>query len=117
MSSKANRFSKKLAEQNVEPVKTKEITYSIKLDIDSTAMYVISIISGVPVDLPAEYESTVLNAVKSQFAEVINSKSFIEAYAVEEPGKDDTPSFINLRKLDYIKVISIKKVSERELNK
>lgn len=109
MSSKVKKMSESIQPQ--EQQKTKSMTVQINVNISGYgAMSTYMIITGIPEDLPKEFEETVITTAKSQFANYLNgNKNFIEFYTEGKSNKDEEPQFINVSKLDWIQVKSIKK--------
>lgn len=67
------------------------------------------LITGIPEDLPAEYESTVLKTAERQFAQALNSRLYMEFYNLGKDSKDERPFFINMSKLLSVEVIDVSK--------
>lgn len=107
MGSKVRKMSENIQQEN----KTKNMTVQINVNfcgegVRSTYM----VITGIPEDLPAEFEDTVVATAKSQFANFLNdSRKFIEFYSEGKSNKDEEPRFINVSKLDWIGIVSVKK--------
>ena len=67
------------------------------------------LITGIPEDLPAEYEGTVLKTAERQFTQALNSRLYMEFYNPGKDSKDEQPFFINMNKLLSVEVISVSK--------
>lgn len=108
MSSKA----KKMAEQVATPgQKTKEMSVRINVNISGVGTKVIyMVISGIPDDLPEEYEFTVLKSAEKQLSQIINQRTFIECYNQGKLPSDEHPVCVNLTKVDWLEIQSIEKV-------
>lgn len=106
--------AKKLAEDiKQESVPTKTISYRIDVelsnvpDIRTTYMQV----TGVPEDLPPEYENTVMHTAEAQFASALNQRMYLEFYTEGKTSKDEQPVFFNLTKIDSVQIKSITKIN------
>ncbi|MBR6135576.1 MAG: hypothetical protein IKQ22_03730 [Clostridia bacterium] len=109
MSNKVAKITKDMVKQ--EQVITKSINYQIDVEIDgvgekSTYMTV----TGVPEDLPEAYMDTVKAAAERQFAEALNTRTFLEFYNVGKTSKDEHPCFYNMKDISWITVIEIKEI-------
>lgn len=112
MSSRAGKLEKKLVE--MPKVETKEMRVRIDVIIEkdhqelpkSTYM----LITGIPKDLPAEYENTVIQTAEKQFSTSINQRMFMEFYTQGKSVQDEQPQFINMMKIDSLKVTKVEKV-------
>ena len=109
MSSKVKKMSK---EMDVAEQKTKTINYRIDVELSdfagirSTYMQV----TGVPEDLPIEYEDTVKHAAEAQFATALNQRLYLEFYSEGKTINDEQPVFYNLSKLHSVKIVAITKI-------
>ena len=111
MSSRANKMEKQAIKNAMPSQETKIIGYRIDVEIagegtKTTYMQV----TGVPKDLPAEYEETVKRSAEAQFANAINQRLFLEFYNQGKTSKDEQPMFINLSRKDWIQVKEIIKI-------
>lgn len=115
MSNKVKSIGKEMAKGAGQPqVKTKDMLVRIDCRLyfehgernDKTTYM---LITGVPEDLPVEYEDTVLKTAERQFAQALNSRIYIEFYNPDEDSKDEQPFFINMSKLLSVKVIGVSK--------
>ena len=114
MSNKIKQMAKTMPAPKVS---TKEVTYEIDVFIDGYGeKCAIMVVTGVPADLPAEYEDTILRTAEMQFAQALNSRSYLEFYDVGKSAKDEQPLFINLRKTASIKILDVKKIEERKVD-
>ena len=92
--------------------KTKTINYRIDVELSdivgirTTYMQV----TGVPEDLPVEYEDTVRRAAEAQFANALNQRLYLEFYSEGKTSNDEQPVFYNLSKLRRVKIIAITKI-------
>ena len=94
---------------------TKSMTVAIDLDYVSVkygkyegTMYVV--ITGIPKDLPAEYEDTVVKTAEQQFAKALNDMRWLEIYPRGKSARDgEHPVFVNLRHLNEIKICGVRK--------
>lgn len=111
MSSKVKKMSKEMTMAEPEQ-KTKTINYRIDVELSdivgirTTYMQV----TGVPEDLPVEYEDTVRRAAEAQFANALNQRLYLEFYSEGKTSKDEQPVFYNLSKLSSVKIIAITKI-------
>lgn len=108
MSSKANKLAKNIKQ---EPVPTKTINYRIDVELSGAGTKTTYMqVSGVPEDLPPEYEQTVLRTAEAQFATALNQRLYLEFYSEGKTSRDEQPVFYNLTKLDHIQIKSITKI-------
>lgn len=111
MSSKVKKMSKEMTMAEPEQ-KTKTINYRIDVELSdivgtrTTYMQV----TGVPEDLPVEYEDTVRRAAEAQFANALNQRLYLEFYSEGKTSNDEQPVFYNLSKLRRVKIIAITKI-------
>lgn len=111
MSSEVKKMSKEMAVVESEQ-KTKTINYRIDVilsDIPGIKTAYMQV-TGVPEDLPAEYEDTVKQAAEAQFATALNQRLYLEFYSEGKTSKDEQPVFYNLSKLRSVKIFEIKKI-------
>ena len=112
MSSRAGKMEKQVLAAQMPPQKTKEMTVRIDVNIPelgTKSTYVV--ITGIPEDLPQEYESTVIKTAERQFAQALNQRLFLEFYNPGKTSNDEQPLFVNLSKVDSIAITSIQKVN------
>ena len=111
MSSKVKKMSKEMAEVESEQ-KTKTINYRIDVELsDFTGIRTTYMqVTGVPEDLPAEYEGTVKHAAEAQFATALNQRLYLEFYSEGKTSNDEQPVFYNLSKLHSVKIVAITKI-------
>lgn len=100
--------------EKVEKVETKEVAYNIYLRLKaeksaSKQAKATLVVSGVPADLPKEYEHTTEIAVRRQFSELINTRNYIEL--VDDSSGTSCPFLVNLRKILYINIYKIEKAA------
>lgn len=110
MSNKVNKIAKGI--EKPEQVKTKSVNYQINVNIAgvgerSTYMTV----TGVPEDLPASYVDTIKAAAERQFAEALNTRTFLEFYNVGKTSKDEHPCFYNMKDISWLTVTEIKEIN------
>ena len=109
MSSKVKKMSKEMtaAEQ-----KTKTINYRIDVELSDFAGIRTTYmqVTGVPEDLPVEYEGTVRHAAEAQFATALNQRLYLEFYSEGKTSNDEQPVFYNLSKLSSVKIVAITKI-------
>lgn len=109
MSSKVKKMSKEMttAEQ-----KTKTINYRIDVELSDFAGIRTTYmqVTGVPEDLPIEYEDTVKHAAGAQFATALNQRLYLEFYSEGKTSNDEQPVFYNLSKLHSVKIVAITKI-------
>ena len=109
MSSKVKKMSKEMATVD-QKTKTSNYRSDVELSdfagIRTTYMQV----TGVPEDLPAEYEDTVKHAAEAQFANALNQRLYLEFYSEGKTSNDEQPVFYNLSKLHSVKIIAITKI-------
>lgn len=115
MSSRAGKMEKQVAKAGLPPQETKIVGIRVDVKIDETERSVLIEISGVPKDLPQEFEHTVIQTAERQFAQSINSFMFMTTFEKGKTGKEDKkPVFYNLSKVNNIEVLDLVKVYEIE---
>lgn len=102
-----------------EPSETKSMTVAIDIDIDMSYRSdagtwdkgtVYMVVTGIPIDLPVEYESTIIKAAEQQFASTLNNARWLEMYPREKSALDgETPTFISLRHVTQITIAKVRK--------
>lgn len=109
MSSEVKKMSKEMA--TVEQ-KTKTINYRIDVELSDFAGIRTTYmqVTGVPEDLPVEYEDTVKHAAEAQFATALNQRLYLEFYSEGKTSSDEQPVFYNLSKLHSVKIVAITKI-------
>lgn len=122
MSSRAGKMEKQVAKAGLPPQETKTVGVRIDVKIDnvecSVERSVLIEIAGVPKDLPQEFEHTVIQTAEHQFAQSVNSYTFMTTFEKGKTGKEDKkPVFYNLSKANCIKVLDLVKVYEIEDHK
>ena len=92
--------------------KTKTINYRIDVELSDTVGIRTTYmqVTGVPEDLPVEYEDTVRRAAEAQFANALNQRLYLEFYSEGKTSNDEQPVFYNLSKLRRVKIIAITKI-------
>lgn len=104
--------SKTKNEEPAQEQETKIICYRIDVDIAGEGVKTTYMqVTGVPKDLPVEYEETVRRSAEAQFANALNSRLFLEFYNQGKTSKDEQPTFINLSRKDWIKIREIFKIN------
>ena len=111
MSSKVKKMSKEMTMAEPEQ-KTKTINYRIDVELSDTVGIRTTYmqVTGVPEDLPVEYEDTVRRAAEAQFANALNQRLYLEFYSEGKTSNDEQPVFYNLSKLSSVKIIAITKI-------
>lgn len=113
MSSKAGKMEKQIVKQNLPEKKTKTQQYRIDVELAGEGIKTTYVtVTGIPEDLPEEYENTIRLAAESQFANAVNERKFLEFYSEGKSARDEQPRFINLAMLAWIQIKSITKVTE-----
>lgn len=109
MSSKVKKMSKEMA---ATEQKTKTINYRIDVELSDFAGIRTTYmqVTGVPEDLPIEYEDTVKHAAEAQFATALNQRLYLEFYSEGKTSNDEQPVFYNLSKLNSVKIVAITKI-------
>lgn len=109
MSSKVKKMSKEMA---AAEQKTKTINYRIDVELSDFAGIRTTYmqVTGVPEDLPIEYEDTVRHAAEAQFATALNQRLYLEFYSEGKTSNDEQPVFYNLSKLSSVKIVAITKI-------
>lgn len=109
MSSKVKKMSKEMA---AAEQKTKTINYRIDVELSDFAGIRTTYmqVTGVPEDLPIEYEDTVRHAAEAQFATALNQRLYLEFYSEGRTSSDEQPVFYNLSKLHSVKIVAITKI-------
>ena len=108
MSSKVKNTAKNMEQPEQ---KTKVMHYRIDVEVpgDGTRTTYMQV-TGVPEDLPEEYEGTVMRAAEAQFAAALNQRLFLEFYSEGKTSKEEQPKFYNLSRLDWIQIKEITKL-------
>lgn len=109
MSSKVKKMSKEMA---AAEQKTRTINYRIDVELSDFAGIRTAYmqVTGVPEDLPVEYEDTVKHAAEAQFATALNQRLYLELYSEGKTSSDEQPVFYNLSKLHSVKIVAITKI-------
>lgn len=98
-------------EEENKQSETKEMLVRINLsgkEGNTVSTYVV--ITGIPKDLPAEYEQTVIKTAERQFAQALNTQKYLEIYPHGVLPTEREPTFVNLERLDSIAIIDVEKV-------
>lgn len=97
-----------------EKTKTDEtVTRSYRIDVKlngipkSTYM----VVTGIPKDLPPEYDNTIKMSAERQFAEALNTRRFLEFYTLGKSAKDEQPVFINTDHVNEVQITEMVDVS------
>ena len=112
MSSRAGKMEKQVLKAQVPEQKTKSMTVGIDVNIAGEGVkttYIV--ITGIPEDLPAEYENTVVRTAEAQFTQALNQRLWLEFYEQGKSAKDQNPTYLNLTKLYWLKVEKVYKVN------
>lgn len=103
---------KSIAKQ-VEVPEQKTKSMNVRIDVEIAGHGVKStyiVITGIPEDLPPEFESTVIRTAESQFAQALNQRLFLEFYSQGKTSADEQPVFFNLSKVEWLEIKEVKKV-------
>lgn len=118
MSSRAGKMEKQMVVQQAKKAEQEVKDVDIQIDVDiffsneETAHKTVYVkVIGVPKDLPSEMEDTVIHHAEKMFADMLNSRMYQEFYNRDKTSKDEDPVFINLSRLDAIKVVGVKKIN------
>lgn len=91
--------------------KTKSVTYRIDVNLAGEGIKTTyMVITGVPEDLPEEYENTIQRTAEAQFCNALNERKFLEFYDEGKSAKDGQPKFINTSNIAWIEILSVTKV-------
>lgn len=98
-----------MEEQTTE---TKEMLVRINLRLEDLKNLVSTyiVITGIPKDLPSEYEQTVVKTAERQFAQALNTQKYLEVYPYGALPTAGEPTFINLELVKSIHIIDVEKV-------
>ena len=108
MSSAAKKMAKSIPQPEVP---TKTINYRIDVELSGAGIKTTYMqVSGVPEDLPPEYEQTGLRTAEAQFATALNQRLYLEFYSEGKTSRDEQPVFYNLTKLDWIQIKNVTKI-------
>lgn len=114
MSSRSDKLNRMQLEQTVqEEAQVPTVTYNYRIDVDLSThgtKTTYMTVTGVPEDLPPEYEETVRHSAEAQFASVLNQRLYLEFYNEGKSSKDEQPVFYNLSKLDWVKIKNVIKL-------
>lgn len=91
---------------------TRTEQFQIDVTIDGIEKTTYMVVTGIPKELPPEYDNTIIMAAERQFAQALNDKSFLEFYNPGKTAKDEQPIFFNINKIMQIQVIKIAKVEQ-----
>lgn len=96
---------------------TRQTTYRLDISIerdDTNSKYVTRSayvhVTGIPKDLPEQYEHSIKYAAEAQFANALNQRTFLEVYPEGKTVKDAKPVFYNLSTVKSISIINVAKV-------
>lgn len=95
-----------------KPAETRTEQFQIDVTIDGVEKTTYMVVTGIPKELPPEYDNTIVMAAERQFAQALNDKSFLEFYNPGKTAKDEQPVFFNINKVMQIQVIKIAKVEQ-----
>lgn len=113
MSSRAGKMEKQVLATQMPEQKTKDMTIRIDVNIAGIGeKCTYMLITGVPEDLPKEYENTVIKTAEGQFAQALNQRQFMEFYSTGKTSADKQPVFINLAKVDWLEIKNVEKVEQ-----
>ena len=103
---------KKMSSAKVQPKqKTIQKTYRIDVKFTSTigeyekSCYIV--VTGIPEELPKEYYETIKLSAEQQFANALQTKSFLELYPVGKTAKDCHPLFFNVKNINYLEISNV----------
>lgn len=103
---------KKMKLARNQEIETKQVTLRINVELwydketrDERTTYMV--VTGVPKDLPDNMMDSVRQHAESQFAAVIQERRFIEMYSKGKSMLEEQPTFINLDKVEAIKIQSV----------
>lgn len=108
MSNKVKSISKQVA---IPEQKTKSMNVRIDVNIAGHGIkstYIV--ITGIPEDLPPEFEGTVIRTAEAQFAQALNQRIFLEFYSQGKNSADEQPIFLNLSKVEWLEIKEVKKI-------
>lgn len=110
MSNAVKKMSKDIAKAAEVQQKTKTVQFRIDVLLDGVAKTAYMVVTGVPEDLPKEYDNTIMMAAERQFASALNEKTFLEFYNPGKTAKDEQPIFYNISKIGQLQVNQITEV-------
>lgn len=116
MSSRKDKIHRMQLEQSVqEAAQAPTVNYNYRIDVELSGVGTCTkttymTVTGVPEDLPPEYEETVRHSAEAQFASVLNQRLYLEFYNEGKTSKDEQPVFFNLSKLDWVKIKNVIKL-------
>lgn len=111
MSSKARKMADKVQEQQMAETVSREYRIDVRLDELERSTYMA--VTGIPKDLPPEYDVTIVRAAKRQFAEALSTRKFLEFYPLGKSDKDEEPVFYNMAKVGSVCVTDVVDVTVR----
>lgn len=115
MPSRAGKMEKQIAKAGLPEQKTKVVGVRIDVTLDGVERSVLIEIGGVPVDLPTEYEKTVISTAEKQFGSALNSFMYITTFEKGKTSKEDNkPVFYNLSKVSEVVITNLEKAYEIE---
>ena len=107
MSSKTKRMAQVMPKPE-EPTKTVLVRFDLSVDIEDVGERQKSIymhITGIPEDLPKEFEQSIILNARGQFVGALGSKLFLDFYDLGKGYKDQEPLYINIAKIKSIQII------------
>lgn len=107
MSSKVTKMAKDM--DRVEAIKEKVVSFKVTYSLDTTLKYSIVTVTGVPEKTSSD-DPLVKQAAEQQFVNTINMRLFLETYATDQDHRSDYPTFINLTKVESIKVKAVERI-------
>ena len=99
---------------NDKKTKTIQKTYRIDVRYNSNAgdqeksCYIV--VTGIPEELPKEYYETIKLSAEQQFANALQTKSFLELYPVGKTAKDCHPLFFNVKNINYLEISNVTEI-------
>lgn len=112
MSSRAGKMEKQVLKQSMPEQKTKTAQYRVDVHLDGIGRKTTYVtVTGIPEDLPEEYENTILRSAEMQFINAINERTFIEFYNEGKSVKEEQPVFFNIKTFKSIQVVSVTKIA------
>lgn len=109
MSSKTKRMGQALPKPE-EPTKTARVRFDLNVDIEDVGEKQKSIymqITGIPEDLPKEFENSIVLTARGQFVGALGSKLFLDFYDLGKGYGDQEPLYINVAKIRSIQIIKV----------
>lgn len=110
MSSKVKRLGQQMPKQPEEKTKIVPVRIDLNVDIEGAGVQEKSIyipVSGVPEDLPKEFEKSILDTARGHFQNALSQRLFFDFFDIGKSIQDQEPLFINITKVKSVQIIKL----------